>query len=210
MVVHVFTRPGGSYVNILVVVHIHVFLFFSCSWRFGFLNRFMVFPCAWWFMWFSCFKWCSHVHAVNHVHVVSLVIMVVHVFHGHGGSCCSWSWWFMFLTCFYMFIAVHGFCHGGSFFMSMIQFLNILMVVHVHVLPHNFWFSWGWHVSPYICLARPHAWRIDIAGGIQALLPVTFAFFLSVCCSFCRGGAVWAPRMDHASTLWQHLVGNFR
>ena len=203
----------------VLVVHMLTFLWwfiFMCFYFFhvhgglGFLTGSWCFHVHGGSCGFHVFKWCSHVHAVNHVHVVSLVFMVVHVFHGHGGSCCSWSWWFMFLTCFYMFIAVHGFCHGGSFFMSMIQFLNILMVVHVHVLPHNFWFSWGWHVSPYICLARPHAWRIDIAGGIQALLPVTFAFFLSVCCSFCRGGAVWAPRMDHASTLWQHLVGNFR
>ena len=46
MVVHVFTRPGGSYVNILVVVYIHVFLFFHVQGGLGFLTG----------------SWCFHVH----------------------------------------------------------------------------------------------------------------------------------------------------
>lgn len=42
-----FTRPGGSYVNILVAVHIHVFsIFFHVHGGLGFLTG----------------SWCFHVH----------------------------------------------------------------------------------------------------------------------------------------------------
>ena len=56
------------------------------------------------------------------------MVMVVHVVHGHGGSCVTWSWWFKLLfhmlvvSCswwfmFSMVMVVHVFHgHGGSCF----------------------------------------------------------------------------------------------
>jgi hypothetical protein len=114
-----FTRPGGSYVNILVVVHIHVFsIFFSCSWRFGFFNRFMVFPCAWWFMWFSCFYVMFTCSCCK-----SCPCCFPRV---HGGSCFPWSWRFML----FMVMVVHVFdmflhVHSSSWFLPWWLFCHV-------------------------------------------------------------------------------------
>ena len=61
-----------------------------------------VHACSWWFMWFMCFSdmfmfqmvhaftMFMVVHAITtftEVHVFFSMVMVVHGFHGHGGSC---------------------------------------------------------------------------------------------------------------------------
>ena len=61
-----------------------------------------VHACSWWFMWFMCFSdmfmfQMFHVFTMfmvvqaittfTEVHVFFSMVMVVHGFHGHGGSC---------------------------------------------------------------------------------------------------------------------------